>query len=467
MVETIFEKSILKNLIKNEEYCRKVIPFLLPEYFKDSDRVLFTEINKYIQKYNKLPSIDSLSIEVSSRTGIQQEQFKQILDDLEAFQKNTEKEDLEWLVDNTEAFCRDKAMYNAILTSLDIINHDSKTKLSEGAIPELMTNALSISFDPSIGHDYFGDAEARYEYYHRVEEKLGFDLEFFNRITKNGISKKTLNVILAGTGVGKSLCLCHFSAGWLTQGKNVLYITLELAEEEVSKRIDANLLNITFDDLMLLPEEMYLSKIRNLKERKHMGDLKVVQYPTASANVNHFRALLRDLKLKSKFVPDVIVVDYLNICASARLSMGSNINSYTYVKSIAEELRGLAVEQNVPIFTATQTNRTGFTSSDVGLEDTSESFGLPATADFMFALMNSEELVQLGQIQVKQLKNRYRDVNIDVRFNMGIDRSKMKLYDLEDTAQEDIADSRQTKPISKENTNKFKNLKVNKSDVPF
>ena len=462
-METRFEKTILRNLITNEEFSRKVLPYLKPEYFREpSDLVLFEEVNKFTSKYNKLPTLESMSIEVSSRQNVNEDVYEIVKETLQEIKDHSEKDNLDWLVENTEAFCRDRAIYGAILTSMDIIGKSKKTKLSEGAIPELMTQALSITFNPNVGHDYIEDAEDRFAYYHRKEEKLEFDLAFFNRITKNGISKKTLNVILAGTGVGKSLALCHFSAGWLNQGKNVLYITLELAEQEVAKRIDANLLNMSFDDLMDLPKDLYLKKIDSLKQ-KHVGKLVVVEYPTASASVNHFRALLSDLKLKKKFIPDVIVVDYLNICISSRLNLGANINSYMYVKAIAEELRGLAVEYNLPIFTATQTNRTGFTSSDVGLEDTSESFGLPATADFMFAMINSEELAKLGHIQIKQLKNRYRDNNIDVKFNLGIDRPRMKLYDLEDSAQEEISDSKQVQPTKKD---KFKSLKVNK-DVPF
>ena len=377
-------------------------------------------------------------------------------------QKDPVDTNADWLLESTEKFCQEKAIYNAIMQSIDIMNNKNST-LTKGAIPDLLTQALAISFDPNVGHDYFEDFEERYEYYHRVEHKIPFDLDYFNKITKNGFSKKTLNIFLAGTGVGKSLTMCHMGAAALAQGKNVLYITLELAEEEVAKRIDANLMNITIDDLMVLPEEMYLKKASTLKS-KSQGKLIVKEYPTASASTLHFKALLNELNLKKSFKPEIIFVDYLNICASARIKPGGNVNSYTYIKAIAEELRGLAVEFEVPVVSATQTNRTGFTSTDVGLEDTSESFGLPATADFMAALISTEQLQELNQIMVKQLKNRYADPSTNKRFVVGIDRAKMKLYDVEQSAQMDIVDSGQQPQTPQKqfgNTKeKFKGLKV-------
>ena len=452
------ERIILKNLLRNENYTRKVLPFLKSEYFlADDDRVLFQTIQDFILKYNAQPTKDSLLIEIDSIKNLTEDTVKKIQNNLDQIQKDADDTNIDWLVSTTEQFCQDKGIYNAIMKSIEIMN-SPKGSLSKGSIPQLLSDALSISFDPNVGHDYLEQIEERYDYYHRVLEKIPFDLDFFNKITKNGLPKKTLNIALAGTGVGKSLFMCHVAASCLNQGKNVLYITLELAEEEVAKRIDANLMNISFEDLLALPKDMYVKKA-NLIKNKTNGKLIVKEYPTASASTIHFKALLNELNLKKSFRPDIIFVDYLNICCSARIKPGSNINSYTYVKAIAEELRGLAVECEVPLVSATQTTRSGFVSSDIGLEDTSESFGLPATADFMFALISTEELEALGQIMVKQLKNRYNDPTQNKRFVVGIDRSKMKLYDVESSAQTDIVDSGQVKEDT-QGRNKFKSLKV-------
>ena len=452
------EKIVLKNLLRNEEYTRKVLPFLKSEYFiADTDKVLFQTIQEFILKYNTQPTKDALQIEIDKNKTLTEDTVKKIYDDLQQMNKDAEDTNIDWLVSTTEQFCQDKGIYNAIMKSIEIMN-SPKGSLSKGSIPQLLSDALAISFDPNIGHDYFDNIEERYEYYHRVQEKIPFDLEFFNKITKNGLPKKTLNIAIASTGVGKSLFMCHMAASCLNQGRNVLYITLELAEEEVAKRIDANLMNITFEDLMSLPKDMYLKKANSVKNKTD-GKLIVKEYPTASASTIHFRSLLNELNLKKSFKPDIIFVDYLNICCSARIKTGSNINSYTYVKSIAEELRGLAVEHEVPLVSATQTNRAGFDNSDIDLTNTSESIGLPATADFMFALISTEELEALGQIMVKQLKNRYNDPTQNKRFVVGIDRSKMKLYDVEASAQTDIVDSGQDRPVM-DTKNKFKQLKV-------
>ena len=448
------EKVVLKNLLKNEPYTRRVLPFLQPEYFlEQDDRVLFTTIKEFILKYNTRPSFDALSLDVNSRNNLSDDVVKSIDKSLSDFKNDKETVNQDWLIDSTEKFCQEKAIYNAIMKSIDIMN--SNGKQSKGAIPSLLSDALAISFDPNVGHDYLDQADLRYDYYHRVLEKIPFDLEYFNKITKDGLPKKTLNIALAGTGVGKSLFMCHVAASCLHQGRNVLYITLELAEEEVARRIDANLMNVTFEDLMVLSKDMYDKKVQNIRS-KTTGKLIIKEYPTASASTIHFKALLNELNLKKSFKPDIIFVDYLNICSSARIKPGGNVNSYTYVKSIAEELRGLAVEFEVPLMSATQTTRSGYVSSDVGLEDTSESFGLPATADFMFALISTEELEALGQIMVKQLKNRYNDPTQNKRFVVGIDRSKMKLFDVEASAQVDIIDSGQTSSSK----DKFKGLKV-------
>jgi replicative DNA helicase len=435
------EQSILKNLVYNEDYLRKVLPFLKDDYFSDrTERTIYNEITSFTETYNTPPTIEALSIAVKERNNLTDDEVKgceTYLQEIEAHSK--EQTEVQWLVDKTEKFCQEKAVYNAVLGAISILDGKDKSK-DKGAIPSILSDALAVSFDTTVGHDYLQDSDARYDFYHRKEERIPFDLEYFNKITKGGLPTKTLNIALAGTGVGKSLFMCHVAAGAMVQGKNALYITLEMAEEKIAERIDANLLNVTLDDLMDLPKEMYDKKVARVRE-KTTGKLIIKEYPTASASVTHFRTLLNELNLKRSFVPDIIFVDYLNICCSSRIKAGANINSYTYVKSIAEELRGLAVEYNVPIVSATQTTRSGFTSSDPGLEDTSESFGLPATADLMFALISSEELEELGQIMVKQLKNRYNDPSYYKRFTVGVDRSKMKLYDIEQSAQLGIADA--------------------------
>lgn len=401
---------------------------------------MFREVVEFVNKYNTQPTFDALLIEVDNIRGSTDDTIKNITNTINEFRNDDSDTNLDWLIDSTEKFCQERAIYNAITSSLEIMN--GKGKLEKGAIPSLLSDALAISFDPNVGHDYLEQAQDRYEYYHRVQEKLPFDLDFFNKITKNGVPKKTLNVVMAGVGVGKSLFLCHLASSYINQGKNVLYITLELAEEEVAKRIDANILNVTFDDLMALPKDLYDKKIEKLKN-KSVGKLIVKEYPTASASAIHFRSLLNELNLKKGFVPDAIMIDYLNICASSRIKPGNGVNSYTYIKSIAEELRGLAVEFNVPLWSATQLTRGGYASSDPDMTDTSESFGLPATADLFFALVVNEQMEQLKQVIVKQLKNRYNDPGMNKRFVIGIDRSRMRLYDVEQSAQ-DIVDSGQS-----------------------
>jgi replicative DNA helicase len=455
------EKTILTNLLRNEDYTRKVLPFIKSDYFSaEEDRILYTEINNFILKYNRIPDRVAIAIEINNLRNIKDDQVKSIGDFLESL-RSVPDTNQQWLIDSTEKFCQDKALYHAIMKSIEIMNNKNGS-LTTGAIPTILSDALAVSFDPNVGHDYLQDFENRYEYYHLVQEKMPFDLEFFNKITKGGLPKKTLNIALAGTGVGKSLFMCHVAASCLSMGKNVLYITLELAEEEVAKRIDANLMNITFDDLMALPKDIYMKKAETLKSKTN-GTLIVKEYPTAGAGSMHFKALLNELNLKKSFKPDIIFIDYLNICMSSRIKPGNGVNSYTYVKAIAEELRGLAVEYEVPIVSATQTTRSGFVSTDIGLEDTSESFGLPATADFMFALISSEQLEQLGQIMIKQLKNRYNDPGLNKKFVIGIDRSRMKLYDVEDSAQT-IVDSGQVQNVvtnkNDDKRNKFKDFKV-------
>ena len=440
------EKKILKHLLSDDTYTRKTIPFIKAEYFHDAiEKTVFTQIDNYVTKYNSLPTKDSLLIEIDKADTLNTDQHKKTLSYVESLcAEEFTASDTEWLVETTEKFCQEKAVYNAIMQSINILDEKDRTqKLDKGSIPTILSDALAVSFDNHVGHDFLSDAEARYEFYHRVEQRIPFDLDFLNRITKNGLPKKTLNIVLAGTGVGKSLFMCHCAAANLTLGKNVLYITLEMAEERIAERIDANLLNTNLDQLASLPKETYLKKVERIKS-KTMGKLIIKEYPTASANVTHFKHLLNELKLKRQFLPDIIYIDYLNICSSARVKSGSNVNSYTLVKSIAEELRGLAVEFNVPIVSATQTTRSGFASSDVELTDTSESFGLPATADFMIALISTEELAELNQIMVKQLKNRYSSPDTNKRFVIGVDRAKMKLYDAEQSAQADISDSGQT-----------------------
>jgi replicative DNA helicase len=429
-----------------------VLPFIRQDYFNDhSYKIIFLEIHEYITQYDALPSLNALGIECQERTDLTEEQFKEVLEVLNVL--SDEEADLDWLVDTTEKWCQERAIYLSLMESVKIADGQD-TKRDKGAIPQILSEALGVSFDQNIGHDYVVDAGERFEFYHKKEEKIPFDLEFFNKITKGGLPNKTLNIALAGTGVGKSLFMCHVAASALLQGKNVLYITLEMAEEKIAERIDSNLLNIPIQKLHDLPRVMFDSKIRNLA-KKTQGKLIIKEYPTASAHVGHFKALLGELALKRSIKPDIIFVDYLNICASQRYK-GSIVNSYTYVKAIAEELRGLAVETNVPIVSATQTTRSGFGSSDVDLTDTSESFGLPATADLMFALISTEELEEMNQIMVKQLKNRYNDPTMNKRFCVGIDRAKMRLYDVEDSAQTDIQDSGQDAGVVKNFTAKQK-----------
>ena len=427
------ETLILKNLLLTEEYPRKVLPFIKQEYFEDkTDQVIFDVTNKYFVKYSAVPTVEALTIEVSKITSLSDDQFKQITQTLESFDKETTE--LDWLVDTTEKWCQDRAIYLALMESIKIAD-GSDQKKDAGAIPSILSDALAVSFDNHIGHDYIDDYEERYDSYHRVETKVPFDLDFFNKITKGGLPNKTLNIALAGTGVGKSLFMCHFASSVLLQGRNVLYITMEMAEEKIAERIDANLLNTPIQNLTDLPKPMFDKKVKKISS-KTQGQLIIKEYPTASAHSGHFKALLNELALKKSFKPDIIFIDYLNICASSRYRANTAVNSYSYIKAIAEELRGLAVEANVPILSATQTTRSGFASSDVDLTDTSESFGLPATADLMFALISTEELEGLNQIMVKQLKNRYNDPTIFKRFIVGIDRAKMRLYDCEQKAQE-------------------------------
>ena len=431
------ELVVLKHLLNEEDYARRTLPYLKSEYFSEmNERVIYQEIDKYLSQYNALPTKEALLIELDNNTKVSDENFSTCSQMVSELQPDTNT-DKEWLIEKTEKFCQEKAIYNAIMESISII--DGKDKQDTGTIPELLSDALSVSFDPSIGHDFIDDSDSRWDFYHRVEERVPFDLDYLNKITKGGVPKKSLNIILAGTGVGKSLAMCHMASATLLDGKNVLYVTMEMAEEKIAERIDANLLNVSLEDLANLPKQMYDKKLDRVKG-KTSGKLIVKEYPTASAHVGHFRHLLNELRLKRQFMPDIIYVDYLNICMSHRIRTGSNVNSYTLIKSIAEELRGLAVEKNVPIISATQTTRSGFTSSDVGLEDTSESFGLPATADFMFALISTEELEDLNQIMVKQLKNRYNDPTLHKRFVVGVDRAKMRLYDVEQSAQDDVLD---------------------------
>ena len=432
------EQKILTNLIHDEHYCRKVIPFIKREYFADKkESIIASEIGSFFNKYNKPATKEILQIEVQNRKDLTDKELAELTEYIGKLEHEPVNED--WMLENTEKFCKDRAVYNAILNSISIIDGRDKVHTKD-AIPSILSDALAVSFDSHIGHDYLDDHLSRFEYYHRVEEKIPFDLEMFNKITKGGLSKKTLNIALAGTGVGKSLFMCHVAGSCLAQGKNVLYITMEMAEERIAERIDANKLNLTMDELKVIDKDIFENRIAKIKD-KTQGKLIIKEYPTASAHAGHFRALLEELKLKREFKPDIIFIDYLNICASQRMKQGGSINSYTYVKAIAEELRGLAVEYNVPIVSATQTTRSGYTNSDPGLEDTSESFGLPATADFMFALVSNEELEALNQIIVKQLKNRYNDPSFYKRFVVGIDRAKMKLYDVEASAQENLSDA--------------------------
>ena len=434
----MFEKTLLSNLVFNEDFTRKTLPFIKSDFFKNRDEVaLFNIISNFVVKYNNLPTKEAIEIELSNDKTLTEDEFKNTKTLLNSLQH--EEVEQQWLLDTTEKFCKDRAVYNAVLQGIKIIDGKDKKHTPE-AIPSILSEALGVSFDRHIGHDYLNQTEDRFEYYHRTEERLKFDLSYFNRITKGGLPPKTLNVALAGTGVGKSLFMCHVASSYLLQGLNVLYITLEMAEERIAERIDANLLDVTMEDLHDMPKQLYDGKIKKVRE-KTQGQLIIKEYPTASAHAGHFKSLINELALKKSFRPDVIFIDYLNICASARFK-GGNISSYFYIKAIAEELRGLAVEHDVPIFSATQTTRTGFVSTDLGLEDTSESFGLPATADFMFALISNEELEALGQMKVKQLKNRYNDPGINRAFIIGVDRAKMRLYDVEQSAQQ-IVDSNQ------------------------
>jgi replicative DNA helicase len=436
------ELVILQNLIYNDEFSRKVTPFLKKEYFHDQiERLVFSAIQDFMSTYNALPTKEAIVIDLDKKTSLTEPQFEELGKLMQSL-SDEDVPELEWLTSQTEEFCKDKAVYNAIMESIHILEDKSESKTAN-AIPEILSDALAVSFDTHIGHDYIEDAEERYDFYHRVEKKVPFDLEYFNTITAGGTPQKTLNIIMAGTGVGKSLFLCHHAANCLTQNQNVLYITCEMAEERIAERIDANLFDMTIDDVQDLPRQLYHKKLNDLKTHLK-GKLIVKEYPTATANVNHFRALLDELWMKKQFKPDIIFIDYLNICASARLKNGANVNSYTYVKAIAEELRGMAVERSVPVFSATQVNRGGFNNTDVGLEDTSESFGLPATADFMIALISTEELEEQNQIMVKQLKNRYNDVASNKKFIVGINRGKMKLYDVEKNEQSGLLQTNQT-----------------------
>ena len=448
MIETI-ENTIIKNLISNEEYMRKVLPFLKPDYFDNThEKIIFEEVTKFIVAYDKSPTSEILSIECEKRKDINDDAYKEILTYLKDLETLEESID-DWLIDTTEKWCKERAIYLALVESISIADgHDIKKGVD--AIPAILSDALAVGFDNHVGHDYLEDYSERFDFYHRKEDRIQFDLDFFNRITKGGLPNKTLNIALAGTGVGKSLFMCHVASSVLLQGKNVLYITLEMAEEKIAERIDANLLNIPVQQLTDIPRQMFENKVTKLSE-KTQGNLIIKEYPTAAAHSGHFKGLLNELSLKKTFKPDIIFIDYLNICASSRYRAGSNVNSYSYIKAIAEELRGLAVETNVPIVSATQTTRSGFGSSDVDLTDTSESFGLPATADLMFALISTEDLEGLNQIMVKQLKNRYNDPTIFKRFVIGIDRAKMRLYDCEQKAQEDILDNG-----NEEEYNKFK-----------
>lgn len=442
--------------MSNETYLRKTFPYLKRNYLSENyERIIFDEISAYVDKYNTPPNASAIEMALVEKNNINETELKKSLEFLQGASSLSKENKLEWLIDQTEKFCQEKAVYNAIMESIQILDGQDSSK-GKGSIPSLLSDALGVSFDPNIGHDYLDNADERFDFYHRVEKRIPFDLDYFNRITKGGLPSKTLSIALAGTGVGKSLFMCHVAASCLMQNFNVLYITLEMAEEKIAERIDANLLNVTVDDLMMMPKDMFDRRMSRLKERVK-GKLIIKEYPTASANPAHFRALLSELALKKNFKPDIIFVDYLNICASSRIKAGANVNSYTYIKAIAEELRGLAVERNVPIVSATQTTRSGFSNSDPGLEDTSESFGLPATADLMFALISTEELQNLGQLMVKQLKNRHSDPNNHKRFVIGIDRAKMKLFDLESSEQNAIAQEPVTPPSKND---KFSKLRV-------
>ena len=452
------EQVILQNLVTDDVYMRKVIPFLKRDYFlENSDRLIFDRIKAFIDEYNTPPNKDALIVALQNDKTLNEEQYKEVAGIIQEL--NPTEHNKDWLYKETEKFCKDKAIYNAILNSIAIIDGRDAAKTQDG-IPQLLQDALGVCFDNNVGHDYIENADSRYEFYHRVESRTPFDLEYFNKITNGGLPNKTLNVVLAGTGVGKSLFMCHVAASTLAQGKNVLYITLEMAEERIAERIDANLMNITLDQLKDLPKSIFDNRIEKIRNKTE-GRLIIKEYPTAGAHTGHFKALLNELQLKKQFKPAMIIIDYLNICSSSRFKSGSNINSYTLIKSIAEELRGLAVEEDLPILSATQTTRSGYGNTDVELTDTSESFGLPATVDFMFALISTEELEQTNQIMVKQLKNRYNDPTLNKRFALGIDRSKMRLYDIEQSAQKNIVDSGQDfNEQPRTSKSKFSGLKV-------
>ena len=456
-VKIDLEQTIIRNILTNEPYMRKVIPFIKKEYFEGVYQHLFTEVTKFVGKYNKLPTLESFKIELDQSDKLTDQMYTHAMDILPNIFEVKEENDT-WLLDTTEKWCQDRAVYRAIMESITIIDGKHE-KLSKNALPDILQNALAVSFDTNVGHDYLENVDERYAFYHEQEERIPFDLDYFNRITKGGLPNKTLNIALAGTGVGKSLFMCHVAASALSQGRNVLYITMEMAEERIAERIDANLLNVPIDQLENMSQTMFTDRVRQIANSTN-GKLIIKEYPTGQAHSSHFRALLMELKLKKKFVPEIIFIDYLNICASSRMkAMGGAINSYTYVKAIAEELRGLAVEFDVPIVSATQTTRSGYGNSDPGLEDTSESFGLPATADLMFALVSNDELNSLGQIMVKQLKNRYNDPNVDKRFVIGVDRSKMKLYDVDETQQNLVDDDI---PVFDKSSSgeKLKNIKI-------
>ena len=451
------EKTILRNILTQEDFMRKVLPFVHKKYFEGVYRELFDQVTKFVTKYNKLPTLEAFKIELDEVTTMNEEMYTHALDILpDIF--TPKDEDAEWLLETTEKWCQDRAVYNAIMESIQIIDGKHQ-QLTKNAIPDALQKALAVCFDTNVGHDYLENVEERYDFYHEQEERIPFDLEYFNEITKGGLPNKTLNIALAGTGVGKSLFMCHSAANCLSQGRNVLYITMEMAEERIAERIDANLLNVPIDQLDHLSKPMFLDRVSSIREKTD-GKLIIKEYPTGQAHTGHFRALMNELRLKKSFKPEIVFIDYLNICASSRMKgMGGAINSYSYIKSIAEEIRGLAVEFNVPIVSATQTTRSGYANSDPGLEDTSESFGLPATADLMFALVTSEEMESLNQIMVKQLKNRYNDPNHNKRFVIGVDRSKMKLYDVEQSEQNLTDDTQQDNGPVFDNSNVGQRLK--------
>jgi replicative DNA helicase len=454
------ELTILQNLVNREEYSRRVMPFIEIEYFsEEKDREIFKMIYAHMDKYNAVPEKTSLRITLEDLT-LYDNLHKECIDTISVIEEYDSKVNIDWLVDITEKWCQSRAIYNAIFKSIKIIE-DENSEEETGSLPKILQDALAVSFDNHVGHDFIEDSEGRFEFYQRVEEKLPFHLSKFNEITKGGLSKKTLNIALAGTGVGKSLFMCDSAAAQLAQGNNVLYITLEMSEEKIAERIDANLLNVPIQQIPEMNKSMFDNKIKRLQS-KTAGKMVIKEYPTASANANHFRHLLNELQMKKNFKPDIVFIDYLNICSSARIRGGANVNSYTYIKSIAEELRGLAVEFNIPIVSATQTTRSGFTNSDIGLEDTSESFGLPATADFMFAIIATEELEDMNQILIKQLKNRYNDLNMNKRFVIGIDRAKMRLYDVEESAQSDLIEAphQETNNFTKNTKSKFGKVEV-------